>query len=195
MTRRDGKPGGQRQVCEDAGVNAAVGAAASVALAGLVALAAYSASFVLALAVGLVVLATALGWSALFDLPSPLGSAVLVAVAGWAGVALALAVQHKARPLAWFAALVAACVLAAFVREIVRRPPREALVESLTGTFAGEVVVVFGAAWVLVPPPASGVSGVLLGAVAVGVARLATALPLPGSLTGWSGSGPARPAP
>ena len=89
-------------------MNAALGAPASVALAGLVALAAYSASFVLALAVALVVLATALGWSALFDLPSPLGSAVLVAVAGWAGVALALAVQHQARPLAWFAALVAA---------------------------------------------------------------------------------------
>jgi hypothetical protein len=170
-------------------VNAALGAAASVALAGLVALAAYSGSFVLALAVGLVVLATALGWSALFDLPSPLGSAVLVAVAGWAGVGLALAVQHEARPLAWFAALVAACVLAAFVREIVRRPPREALVESLTGTFAGEVVVVLGASWLLVPRTGVGGIGVLLGAVAVGVARLATALPLSGSLTGWIGLG------
>jgi hypothetical protein len=170
-------------------VNAALGAAASVALAGLVALAAYSGSFVLALAVGLVVLATALGWSALFDLPSPLGSAVLVAVSGWAGVGLALAVQHEARPLAWFAALVAACVLAAFVREIVRRPPREALVESLTGTFAGEVVVVLGASWLLVPRTGVGGIGVLLGAVAVGVARLATALPLSGSLTGWIGLG------
>jgi hypothetical protein len=170
-------------------VNAALGAAASVALAALVALAAYSGSFVLALAVGLVVLATALGWSALFDLPSPLGSAVLVGVAGGAGVVLALAVQHKARPLAWFAALVAACVLGAFLREILRRPPREALVESLTGTLAGEVVVVFGAAWVLVPATGIGGIGVLLGAVAVGVARLATALPLSASVTGWIGLG------
>jgi iron complex transport system permease protein len=168
-------------------VNAALGAVASVALAGLVALAAYSGAFVLALAVGLVVLATALGWSALFDLPSPVGSAVLVAAAGLAGVGLALAVQHEARPLAWFAALVAACVLAAFVREIVRRPPREALVESLTGTFAGEVVVVLGASWLLVPRTEVGGVGVLLGAVAVGVARLATALPLSGSLIGWIG--------
>jgi hypothetical protein len=166
-------------------VNAALGAVASAALAGLVALAAYSGSTVLALAIGLVVLATALGWSALFDLPSALGSGILVGAAGWVGVLLALAVQHKARPLAWFAALVAACVLAAFVREIVRRPPREALVESLTGTLAGEVVVVFGASWLLVPRTGVGGVGVLLAAVAVGAARLATALPLSGSLTGW----------
>jgi hypothetical protein len=168
-------------------VNAVLGAVASAALAGLVALSAYSGSGVLALAVGLVVLATALGWSALFDLPSPMGSGVLVAVAGWAGVGLALAVQHKARPLAWFAALVAACVLAAFLREIGRRAPREALVESLTGTFAGEVVVVLGAAWLLVPRTGVGGVGVLLGAVAVALARLATALPLPESVTGWVG--------
>jgi hypothetical protein len=170
-------------------VNAAVGAVASAALAGLVALSAYSGSVVLALAVGLVVLATALGWSALFDLPSPLGSAVLVGVAGGAAVVLALAVQHEARPLAWFAALVAACVLAAFVREIVRRPPREALVESLTGTLAGEVVVVLGASWLLVPRTGVGGVGVLLAAVAVGVARLVTALPLSAPLTGWVGLG------
>ena len=166
-------------------MNAALGAVASAALAGLVALAAYSGSWVLALALGLVVLATALGWSALFDLPSPLGSAVLVGGAGFAGVVLALAVEHEARPLAWFAALVAACVLAAFVREIVRRPPREALVESLTGTLAGEIVVVLGASWLLVPRTGVGGVGVLLGAVAVGVARLATALPISGAVTGW----------
>jgi iron complex transport system permease protein len=170
-------------------VNAALGAVASAALAGLVALAAYAGSFVLASAVGLVVLATALGWSALFDLPSPLGSAVLVGAAGVAAVALALAVQHEARPLAWFAALMAACVLAAFVRELVRRPPREALVESLTGTLAGEVVVVFAASWLLVPRTGVGGVGVLLGAVAVGVARLVTALPLSSPLTGWIGLG------
>jgi hypothetical protein len=170
-------------------VNAALGALASAALAGLVGLSAYSGSFVLALAVGLVVLVTAVGWAALFDLPAPVGSAVLVGAAGWAGVALALAVQHKTRPLAWFAALVAACVLAAFVREILRRPPREALIESLTGTLAGEVVVVLGASWLLVPRTGVGGVGVLLGAVAVGVARLATALPVSGSVSGWLGLG------
>ena len=53
--------------------------------------------------------------------------------------------------------------------------------ESLTGTFAGEVVAVLGAAGCSCPAPASGVPGVLLGAVAVGVARLATALPLVGA--------------
>jgi hypothetical protein len=168
-------------------VTAVLGALVSVALAGLVALCAYSGTTVLAAAVALVVLATALGWAALFDLPGRLGSGVVVAVAGWAGVALALAVQQRVRPLAAFAGLLAAAVLAAFVHEILRRAPREALVESLTGTFAGEVVVVLGAAWLLVPRTGVGGAGVLVGAVAVGAARLATALPWPGSVTGWIG--------
>jgi hypothetical protein len=168
-------------------VTTVLGALVSAALAGLVALSAYSGVTVLATAVALVVLATALGWAALFDLPGRLGSGVIVALAGWAGVALALAVQHRVRPLAAFAGLLAVAVLAAFAHEIVRRAPREALVESLTGTFAGEVVVVLGAAWVLVPRTGVGGAGVLVGAVAVGAARLATALPWPGSVTGWIG--------
>ncbi len=170
-------------------MNAVLGALASAALAGLLAVSAYSGTAVLAAAVALVVLAIALGWSALFDLPSPIGSGVLVALSGWAAVVLALAVQHQARPLARFAGIVAVAVLAAFVREILRRAPREALVESLTGTFAGEVVVVFGAAWLLVPATGVGGHGVLVAAVAVAAARLATALPWPGSVTGWIGLG------
>src|SRR5207245_4407330 len=122
-----------------AGVTAVLGALSSAALAGLVALSAYSGVTVLAAAVALVVLATALGWAALFDLPGRFGSGVIVALAGWAGVALALAVQHRVRPLAAFAGLLAVAVLAAFAHEIVRRAPREALVESLTGPFAGGV--------------------------------------------------------
>src|SRR6185312_16435321 len=58
---------------------------------------------------------------------------------------------------------------------------------SLTGTFAGEVVVVLGAAWVLVPHTTVGAAGVLVGAVAVAAARLTTALPWPGSVTAWLG--------
>ena len=166
-------------------MKAVLGALASAVLATLVALSAISGSFVLALTVGFVVLVTAWGWGQVFDLPSPLGSGVLVGAAGWAGIVLALVVQHQPRPLAWFAALVAACVLAAFVREIVRRPPREALVESLTGTLAGEVVVIFAASWLLVPRTGVGGVGVLLGAVAVGAARLATALPYFPAVTGW----------
>jgi len=168
-------------------VNAVLGGLASAALAGLLAVSAYSGTALLAAALALVVLVTALGWSALVDLPSPLGSGVLVALAGWAAVAVAAAVQHQPRPLARFAGMLACAVLAAFVREIVRRAPREALVESLTGTFAGEVVVVFGAAWLLVPVTGVGGHGVLVAAAAVAATRLATALPWPGSLTGWIG--------
>jgi hypothetical protein len=164
-----------------------LGALVSAALAGLVALSAYSGVSVLGAAVALVVLATALGWAPLFELPGRVGSGVVVAVAGWAGVALALAVQYRVRPLAAFAELLAVAVLIAFVHEILRRAPREALVESLTGTFAGEVVVVLAGAWVLVPRTGVGVAGVLVGAVAVGGARLATALPWPGAVTGWIG--------
>jgi hypothetical protein len=170
-------------------VTAVLGALVSVALAGLVAVSAYAGVTVLAAAIALVILVTALGWAALFDLPGRWGSGVVVAVAGWAGVVLALAVQQRVRPLAAFAGLLAVAVLGAFVHELLRRAPREALVESLTGTFAGEVVVVLGAAWVLVPRTGVGGAGVLAGAVAVGAARLATALPWPGSVTGWIGVG------
>lgn len=168
-------------------MTAVLGALASVALAGLVAVSAFSGPTVLAAAVALVVLVTALGWAALFDLPGRLGSGTVVALAGWAGVLLALVVQQRVRPLAAFTGLLAAAVLAAFVHELLRRAPREALVESLTGTFAGEVVVVLGAAWVLVPHTTVGVAGVLVGAVAVAAARLATALPWSGSVTAWIG--------
>lgn len=168
-------------------MNAVLGALASVALAALVALSAYSGTAVLTAAVALVVLVTALGWAALFDLPAPRGSGVAVAAAGWAGVGLALAVQHRVRPLAWFAALLAFAVLLAFTREIVRGVPRDALVESLTGTLAGEVVALLAAGWLLVPRTALGNTGVLVAATAVGAARLTTALPWSGAVAGWAG--------
>jgi hypothetical protein len=168
-------------------VNAVLGALASVALAALVALSAYSVTAVLAAALALVVLCVALGWPALFRLPGPRGSSAAIAVAGWAGIALALAVQERVRPLAWFAALLAFAVLLAFVREIVRPVPRDGLVESLTGTLAGEVVAVLAAGWLLVPRTALGTAGVLVAAVAVAVARLPGALPWPGALTAWGG--------
>ncbi|HYY10317.1 MAG TPA: hypothetical protein VE781_05225 [Kineosporiaceae bacterium] len=168
-------------------MNAVLGAMASVALAALVALSAYSGAAVLAAAVALVVLGTAVGWPTLLDLPGPRGSAVVVALTGFAGVALALAVQHQARPLAWFAAMIAIGVLLAFAREIVRPAPRDGLVESLTGTLAGQVVAVLAAGWLLVPRTGLGAAGVLVAAAAVGAARLSTALPWTGLVTGWVG--------
>ena len=168
-------------------MTAVLGALASVALAALVALSAYSGTQVVAAAVALVVLAVALGWGGLFDLPGPVGSAVAVAGAGWAAVATALAVQHRTRPLAAFAAVLALGVLVAFARELVRRAPRDRLVESLTGTLAGEVVTVLGAAWLLVPLTAWGTAGVLVAAAAVAAARLAMSLPWPASIGAWVG--------
>jgi hypothetical protein len=168
-------------------VNAVLGALASVALAALVALTAYSGSAVLAAAVALVVLCVALGWPALFGLPGQRGSAAAIAVAGWAGIALAIAVEDRVRPLAWFAGLLAFAVLLAFGREIARPVPRDGLVESLTGTLAGEVVAVLAAGWLLVPRTALGNGGVLIAAVAVAAARLPSALPWSSAVTGWVG--------
>jgi hypothetical protein len=168
-------------------VNAVIGALASVALAALVALSAYSGTAVLTAAVALVVLCVALGWPALFRLPGPGGSGAAVAIAGWAAIALALVVQDRVRPLAWFAALLAFAVLLAFGREIARPVPRDGLVESLTGTLSGEVVAVLAAGWLLVPRTALGNAGVLVAAAAVAAARLPAALPWSGALTGWGG--------
>ena len=116
----------------------------SLATAALVAVAAYAGDPFLLAAVGLLVVGTAAGWATLLDLPHPRGTGVVVALAGLAAAGAAVADRTRDAPLAAFGIVLALAVLVAFVHELLRRDGRADLVESLTGTFSGEVVVVLG---------------------------------------------------
>ncbi len=177
-------------------MTALLAALASTALAALLAFAAYAGTSVLAATVALIVVLVAIGWATLVELPDRRGTSIVVAITGWAGVGLALLARERSRPLGTFAVVIAFAVLAAFVHQLLRGGRREHLVESVTGTLAGEVVAVLGAGWVLLPTTTLGVHGVVVAAAALAVARLVGALPLPPRASGWSvvGAGAAASA-
>jgi hypothetical protein len=162
--------------CQDAGVIVVVSGLASVAAIGLIALGAQAGGAVLAAAIALVVIVIALGWSQLGTMPDATGTGVTVAVTGVAAALVALLSADRARPLLPFAALVAFAVLAAFVHELRRRDGRPRLVESITGTLTGQLVVILAAGWLLLRQTPLGVNGVLVAAAAVTGARLVGAL-------------------
>lgn len=170
-------------------MTAVLGAAGSVALAALLAVtsAVSTGPALPAAAVAVVVLALAAGWGVLLDLPDPRGTGVVIAVTGLAAAVASVVSQGRTRPLAAFAAVLALGVLLAFGHELVRRGGRAALVESVTGTFSGQVLAVLAAGWALLPGTRVGLDGVLVAAAAVAAARLSTAVPGPARVTGWVG--------
>lgn len=160
----------------------------SIAVCALLAVTAYAGTPYLAAAVVLVVIGIALGWWGLLSLPHPTGTALVVAVCGVFAVGVATwAAQESDQPLAPFAGLLAFAVLAAFVHELLRRDGRRDLVESLTGSFAGQTVAVLAASWVLLPSTALGVGGIVVAAAGAAGAQLAALLPLPGRILAWVG--------
>ncbi|HEY6796996.1 MAG TPA: hypothetical protein VI248_20175 [Kineosporiaceae bacterium] len=167
-------------------MTAVLGALASVAFAALIVVAGYSATVVLlAGAVALLVVVLALGWGSILDLPARRGTGLVIALVGLAGAALAVRATVMTRPLAPFAALLAAAVLAAFVRELTRRQGRPRLVESVAGTLSGEALAVLGGGWVLLPGTRLSLAALVVAAAAVAGARVAALLPVPGRLAGW----------
>jgi len=161
-------------------------AAVSMAMAALLAVAGYAGPTLLAAALVLVILGLAVGWAALLDLPHPAGTALTVAVTGGAALLVTRENLTAERPLGAVAGLMGFAVLAAFVHELLRRDGRERLVESVTGTLTGQVIAVIGSGWLLLPVTRLGDRGVLLTAVAVGVAGVVSALPWPLRFAAWA---------
>lgn len=160
----------------------------SIAVCALLAVTAYAGTPYLAAAVVLVVLGIAVGWWGLLSLPHPKGTALVVALCGVVAVGAAVwAAEESDQPLAPFAGLLAFAVLAAFVHELLRRDGRKDLVESLTGSFAGQTVAVLAASWVLLPSTDLGVGGIVVAAAGAAGSRLAALLPIPGRLLAWVG--------
>jgi len=160
-------------------------AALSVGLTAVLVGCAYAGTPYLAAAVLVGVAALAFGWGRLLALAQPVGSGVVVAGSGVAGVVAAVVSPGRQTPLKPFTVILALSVLAAFGHELLRRDGRPRLVYSLTGTFAGQVVAVLGAGWLLLAGGRTGVDGVVVAGVAVIAARVMTAVPLPLRITGW----------
>lgn len=154
-------------------------------MAALFALAGYAGTVVLTGAAALIVVVVAIGWAVLLQLPDPRGASLVIVLTGWAAIGVAWVGRHEARPLAAFAAVVAFAVLAAFARELLRGEGRARLVESVTGTLAGQVVALLAAGWVLLPGSAPGWAAVVVAAATVGASRMVAGIPLPGPVAGW----------
>jgi hypothetical protein len=149
----------------------------STVLAGLLALGAYAGSVALVAAALVTVLLLAWGWPALVDLPSPRGTTTVLALAGTAAV-LSVALADAEPRLEWLALALAGSVVAEFVHQLLRRDGRPRLVESVSGTIAGVVVLgSLSAVLALVDAPA-GAAGVLTWAVCVAVALLVQLVPV-----------------
>jgi hypothetical protein len=154
-------------------------AGVTLAAAGLLSLAAFAGVWSLAAAALLVVAVTAWGWPMLVDLPSPRGSASLVALGGAACV-LAVALSRDEPLLQWLALALAGAVVGEFVHQLARRDGRPRLVECVTGTLAGVVVLASMSTLVVLPRTPAQAGGVLLVVVPVAVGLALQALPVPG---------------
>lgn len=125
----------------------------------------------------------AVGWPLLLTLPNPLGSGTVIALSG-VGTVLA-AYATRGQPLLRDVPIVLAlAVLFAFVNELARQDGRFRLVESVTGTVTGVLVVTAAAGWVAAGRSPGGTSLVISGAVTLAVAAGVSAVPL----RGWTGA-------
>lgn len=161
-------------------------AGATLAAGVLLSVAAYAGVGALAAAAVLVVAVLAWGWPMLVDLPSPRGSSTVVGVGGAACVA-SVALSREEPLLQWLALALAGAVVLEFVHQLARRDGRPRLVECVTGTLAGVVVLASMSSWLALPRTEVQAGGVLLVAVPVAVGLAVQALPLPARLAGVAG--------
>lgn len=161
--------------------------------AAVLAVAGYAGTPVLAGAAGLIVLALAIGWGDLLRLPHRPGTTTLVLVLGVIGlVAGAVAVSPGVdvdQPLSVFAGVMAIAVLSTFAHELARRDGRHNLVESVTGTLAGQFVAVLAAGWILVGDTEAASAAVVVAAAGTAASRLVLTLPMAASMLTWVGVG------
>jgi len=130
---------------------------------------------------GVLVLAMSVGWPVLLDLPMPLGSTMVIALGG-AGAVVAVTATQGPPFLRELPIVVALAILLAFVNELARQDGRHRLVESVTGTVSGVLVVTAAAGWIATGRAPAGDALVICGAVALTAAAGVSAVPLGGWL-------------
>lgn len=142
----------------------------------LLALGAYLGDEAVAVGLAVISLVFATGWPRLVNVPSRRGSSVVIA-----GTALlATGVAWLTRDLGWLAFVGAAGVIAAFVHQMVRRDGRPRLVETLSATVTGLVVVASGVGWLTASLLPDGIEVVLVSAACLLAAAMTTIIPASG---------------
>ncbi|WP_225752861.1 hypothetical protein [Actinotalea sp. Marseille-Q4924] len=146
-------------------------------LAAGVAAAAFAGQLPLVAVAGVLTLFFAVGWPVLLDLPNPLGTGVVIALVGLGSV-LAVTVSTGA-PLLWLVPTVVALgVLLSFLAELLRQDGRLRLVESVTGTVTGLLVVSAASGWVAAVRAPGDTALVITGAAALAVSAAVSAVHL-----------------
>jgi hypothetical protein len=150
----------------------------AVAMAAVLALAAYAGTEPLGAAVLLLSALLIWGWPLLLDLPAPRGTmAALGAAAVMCDVAVVLT---KDEPLLdWLALAAAGGVLTAFVHQLLRTDGRPRLVESLSGEVMGVALLVCAAALIALPRTKGGADAVLALCAAAAAASIVELMPFP----------------
>lgn len=126
----------------------------------------------------------ALGWPRLVDVPSRVGSAVVISLALLTGIATLLLTENGGG----LALVVAGGVIASFVHQMVRRDGRPRLVETVSATVTGVVVVVSGLGWLLTVNARAGVEVVLVACAVVLAAAAVTVIPARGPVVATAAS-------
>lgn len=157
-------------------------AGGSAVVGATIALAAFAGVWVATAAVLLAVMLLAWGWPSLVDLPSPRGTTSILAFGG-AGAAVSVALSSNEPRLEWLALALAASVIAEFTHQLARRDGRPRLVESVSGTVAGVVLLASLSAVLALPATRGTATAVLTWAAAVVAALLTQVLRLPGRIT------------
>ncbi len=151
---------------------------AVLACALVLALAAYSGSPVLGVAVLLVSGLLAWGWPVLLDLPAPRGTfATLVVAAVLCDGAVVLTTEDPW--LEWLPLAAAGAVLLAFGHQLLRTDGRPRLVESLSGEVMGVALIACAAATIALPRTEGGADTVLALSAAAAATAVVELLPFP----------------
>jgi hypothetical protein len=156
---------------------------ATTCVATIVAVTAYFGTVPLTGVVVVLVAATAVGWSALLHLHARAASGIVVGLVGLGSVATVAATGGEP-VLRHLPVVVAMGILLAFVNELARHDPREAVVENVAGVVCGVVVAVSCAGWIAAGRSDEGAALVVSGAVALAVAGVVCSTPL----RGWAGA-------
>ncbi|GAB3592176.1 hypothetical protein GCM10027446_12290 [Angustibacter peucedani] len=151
-------------------------------VAALVCLGAFAGDVMALAAVVVLALLLAGGWSRLLDLPSPRGTTAVLALSG-AASAVAVARADAEPRLEWLALALAGGVVTEFVHQLLRRDGRPRLVESVSGTVAGVVVLGSAASVLALPDSPSTATGVVTWAAPVVAGSLVQLAPLPRRFT------------
>lgn len=172
---------------------------ATMALSALVALSAYAGPLLLAGAVAVTSATLALGWHRLLGGPSVRVPSLLLLLVALTACGL-LAVTEQDPFLERLPLVVAGGLLLVFLHQLVRRPPRDRLTESVTISASGIALLAMGAALVPLTHTLDGREVLAVAMAALGVAALsdllvglgtlhAWQLPIAMLLGGWAGMG------